>query len=79
MFAWCLIDTERETAWFCRDRLGVKPLYLTWPRWGGLLFASEIRTLLAAGPKLLPPYVNPAALEGFLAQGTVAAPERTGQ
>ena len=75
MFTWCLIDTERETAWFCRDRLGVKPLYLARPRCGGLLFASEVRTLLAAGPELLPPYVNPAALESYLAQGSVGAPE----
>src|SRR6516165_8001329 len=31
MFAWCLIDTDRGLAWLCRDRLGVKPLYLIHP------------------------------------------------
>src|SRR5207245_5695046 len=56
MFTWCLIEAERETAWFCRDRLGVKPLYLARPRCGGLLFASEVRTLLAGGPVLLADY-----------------------
>jgi len=71
MFAWCLLDAERGTAWFCRDRLGVKPLYLAWPAAGGLLFASELRTLLAAGPGLVPSRVNPIALESFLAQGAV--------
>jgi asparagine synthase (glutamine-hydrolysing) len=75
MFAWCLIDSDQGTAWLCRDRLGVKPLYLARPRCGGLLFASEVRTLLAAGPKLVPPMVNPTALESFLAQGAVGAPE----
>jgi len=75
MFAWCLIDTENKTAWFCRDRIGVKPLYLARPSCGGLLFASEVRTLLAAGPELLPPYVNPSALESYFAQGSVGAPE----
>jgi asparagine synthase (glutamine-hydrolysing) len=71
MFTWCLVDAERETAWFCRDRLGVKPLYLARPRCGGLLFASEVRTLLAAGPELVPPVVDPGALESFLAQGSI--------
>jgi asparagine synthase (glutamine-hydrolysing) len=71
MFAWCLLDAERGTVWFCRDRLGVKPLYLAWPATGGLLFASELRTLLAAGPGLVPSRVNPVALESFLAQGAV--------
>src|SRR5262249_15455768 len=71
MFAWCLLDAERGCAWFCRDRLGIKPLYLARPAAGGLLFASELRTLLAAGPELVPPRVNPSALESFLAQGAV--------
>jgi len=75
MFAWCLVDVERGTAWFCRDRLGVKPLYLVRPECGGLLFASEVRTLLAAGPELVPPRVNSVALESFLAQGAVSGPE----
>ncbi|MFO0851991.1 MAG: asparagine synthase (glutamine-hydrolyzing) [Gemmataceae bacterium] len=71
MFAWCLLDPARGTAWLCRDRLGVKPLYLFRPASGGLLFASEVRTLLAAGPELVPPKVSAAAVEGFLAQGAV--------
>jgi asparagine synthase (glutamine-hydrolysing) len=71
MFAWCLVDAERGRVWFCRDRLGIKPLYLYRPAAGGFLFASELRTLLAAGPDLVPRNVNPAALESFLAQGAV--------
>lgn len=71
MFAWCLLDTRQGTAWFCRDRLGIKPLYLFRPAMGGLLFASEVRALLAAGPALVPPHVCPAALESYLAQGAV--------
>ena len=71
MFAWCLLDGERRQAWFCRDRLGIKPLYLFRPRSGGLLFASELRALLAAGPDLVPPIVNCQALESYLAQGAV--------
>src|SRR5262249_471559 len=75
MFAWCLLDSQKGTAWFCRDRLGVKPLYLTRPRCGGLLFASEVRTLLAAGAELVPPRVNSSALESFLAHGAICGLE----
>jgi asparagine synthase (glutamine-hydrolysing) len=75
MFAWCLLDGNRGTAWFCRDRLGIKPLYLARPAAGGLLFASEVRTLLAAGPELLTPTVNESAVESFLAQGAVCGLE----
>ena len=71
MFAWCLLDPDRGVAWLCRDRLGVKPLYLFRPASGGLLFASEVRALLAAGPALVPPVVCRAAVESFLAQGAV--------
>lgn len=71
MFAWCLLDAERGTAWFCRDRLGIKPLYMYRPESGGLLFASELRALLATGPDLVPPRVNRTAIECFLAQGAV--------
>jgi asparagine synthase (glutamine-hydrolysing) len=75
MFAWCLLDPTAERAWFCRDRLGIKPLYLARPPGGGLLFASELRALLACGQDLLPRRVNPRAVECFLAQGMVFGPE----
>lgn len=75
MFAWCLADAARGSVWLCRDRLGIKPLYLARPDGGGLLFASEVRALLAAGPDLVPPRLNPAALESFLAQGAVFGDE----
>jgi asparagine synthase (glutamine-hydrolysing) len=71
MFAWCLLDPARGTAWLCRDRLGIKPLYVARPPSGGLVFASEVRTLLAAGPDLVPPRASRAAVESFLAQGAV--------
>src|SRR5262249_33445262 len=48
MFAWCLLDSQKGTAWFCRDRLRVETLELGRPRCGGLLFASEVLTLFAA-------------------------------
>jgi asparagine synthase (glutamine-hydrolysing) len=71
MFAFCLLDPDRGVAWFCRDRVGIKPLYTFQPPGGGLLFASEVRALLAAGPELVPPRLHRPAVESFLAQGAV--------
>ena len=71
MFAFCLLDRTRGLAWFCRDRIGIKPVYLYRPGRGGLVFASEVRALLAAGPELVTPRLNRVSLESFLAQGAV--------
>ncbi len=48
MFAFCIFDTVEHTAFFARDRFGQKPLFFA-EQHGKLLFASEIKPLLAAG------------------------------
>ena len=48
MFALALWDTKKEKLLLARDRMGIKPLYLHHDE-GGLLWASEIRALLASG------------------------------
>jgi asparagine synthase (glutamine-hydrolysing) len=75
MFAWALADAGKGTVWLCRDRLGVKPLYWTRTVGGGVLFASELRALLAAGRDLVPRTLSSTALESFLAQGMVCGDE----
>lgn len=49
MFAFCIWDDRKQTAWLVRDRLGVKPLYFI-ERDGGLAFASTARALASALP-----------------------------
>ena len=71
MFSICVVDLNRKIACLYRDRLGIKPLYLYRPPQGGLIFASEIRAILALGPEIVSPHVNPVALESFFAQGAV--------
>src|SRR5438105_13765753 len=72
MFAFALYDGRRQQFWLVRDRLGIKPLYLSEVEPGTWLFASEVRALLASG--LVDRRLNAAALESYLAFGAVPAP-----
>ena len=66
MWAFCLADPARGVALLSRDRFGIKPLYLYRAPEGGLAFASELRALLALGPDLVPPDLDPLAVERTL-------------
>ncbi len=71
MFAIAIWDVRRQELFLCRDRLGLKPLYYAeLPE--GLLFASEVRAVLASG--LVKRRLDPVALEVFLANGFVVSP-----
>ena len=75
MFAFALWDPRRRRLLLARDRLGVKPLYVTRVargRSGALLFASEVRALLATG--LVDRRLDPAGLEGYLWHGFAVGP-----
>ena len=48
MFAFCIFDLRDQTAFLARDRFGQKPLFFA-HRESRLIFASEVKALLAAG------------------------------
>jgi asparagine synthase (glutamine-hydrolysing) len=71
MFAIALWDRPRRRLVLARDRMGVKPLYVA-ETGSGLAFASEVKSLIAAG--LVRPSLDPAAAELFMAWGYVPGP-----
>ena len=72
MFAFALWDQSAQRLLLAVDRLGVKPLYYHQGDNGLLLFASELRALLAT--ELIPRRIDLSGLEGYLAFGAVQAP-----
>jgi asparagine synthase (glutamine-hydrolysing) len=73
MFAFALLDMRAQppTLVLARDRLGIKPLYYTIQD-GVLVFASEVRALLASG--LVSRRLSVDALRSYLLFGSVAEP-----
>ena len=71
MFAFGLYD-PRLGLLLARDRLGIKPVYYYLGPDGLVMFASEVRALLASG--CVPNDRDMHAVAGFLLAGSVAAP-----
>src|SRR5229473_4491390 len=81
MFAFALWDARASGAsgdaarhariFIARDRLGIKPLYF-YRSADHLIFASEIKALLASG--LVPKQLDPAGLRAFLQLGHIPPP-----
>jgi asparagine synthase (glutamine-hydrolysing) len=78
MFAFAFWNVNDRTLLIARDPLGIKPLYVarnpdsrgTW----SMLFASEVRAILAGG-LLGKPRLNPRAIASVVWNGFVVAPE----
>jgi len=72
MFAIALWDGSKKRLLLARDRLGEKPLYL-YQREGELLFASELKSLLASGK--IPFELDPAAIHLYFHYQYVPEPQ----
>lgn len=78
IFAFAIWDPRTRSVHLVRDHLGIKPLYWTRVRDSAtgresILFASEVRALLASGK--VPRRLDPAGVASYLAQGFVVGPE----
>ena len=71
MFAFAIWDTQSRELFLARDPYGIKPLYYTRTK-EGLLFASQVKALLASG--LVSTQGEPAGLAGFYLWGSVPEP-----
>jgi asparagine synthase (glutamine-hydrolysing) len=77
MFAFAVAETSKSTrrgnprVLLARDRLGIKPLYYALVD-GNLVFASEVRSLLASGQ--IEPRLSQPALRSYLLFGSVVEP-----
>jgi asparagine synthase (glutamine-hydrolysing) len=71
MFALAFYDPRDRTLLLARDPMGIKPLYVA-EAGGRLLFASEVRAILASG--LVSDELDPAGVASLLAYGAVQRP-----
>jgi asparagine synthase (glutamine-hydrolysing) len=71
MFAFAFYDARGRRILLARDHVGIKPLYVAQVR-GALVFASEVRAVLASG--LVPGDVDPTGIATFLAYGAPQDP-----
>jgi asparagine synthase (glutamine-hydrolysing) len=69
MFAFALHDRSTQSLWLVRDRLGVKPLHYAQLYDGSLIFASELKGILAHPMMRREPVLS--AVDDYLAFGYV--------
>jgi asparagine synthase (glutamine-hydrolysing) len=73
MFAFGVWDFRSRSLFLARDRFGKKPLFFSHLANGGMLFASEIKPLLAS--ELIDPAIDPEAMIDFLNLNYILCPK----
>lgn len=71
IFAFAVFDTKSRSLFLCRDKIGVKPLFF-YEYENGLLFGSEIKTLLASG--MVKPQIDEEGLSEIFFLGPARTP-----
>jgi asparagine synthase (glutamine-hydrolysing) len=72
MFAFAFFNAREQSLLLARDPVGIKPLYIARTP-GGLVFASEVRAVLASG--VVPRDWDMRTIAGFLAYGAPQQPQ----
>jgi asparagine synthase (glutamine-hydrolysing) len=72
MFAFAIWDRNRQSLFLARDRIGIKPLYYALRPDGTLVFASELKAILAGDQA--PGPLDPRAVEEYFTFGYVPDP-----
>ncbi|MEO5811286.1 MAG: XrtA/PEP-CTERM system amidotransferase [Rhodanobacter sp.] len=73
MFAFAVWDLRAQRIFLARDQIGIKPLYYGFTSAGDLVFASELKGLLAHPD--VERKIDPQAIEDYLALGYVPDPK----
>lgn len=72
VYSFALFDDNTQTLYCCRDALGIKP-FIYCELNGTLIFASELKALLASG--LVPKEIDHDAALGLMIRGSVPQPQ----
>lgn len=72
MFAFCVWDINKKKGIICRDRFGIKPLFIAGTESGSLLFASEIKSIIATGA--VKKKISAQAVDAFISYNYIPAP-----
>lgn len=72
MYAFGLLRAEDGHVLLARDSFGIKPLYTAIGPDGELIFASEVRAILASGR--IARKINPTGMDGYLRTGSLPQP-----
>lgn len=72
MFAFAIWDRRQDTLFLARDRIGIKPLFYSQTHDGFLVFASELKSVLASG--LVSAKIDPRAVEDYFTFGYIPDP-----